>query len=196
MSGTPAMFLDRDGVIIENAHYLERLSDVCLIPGAAQAIRRLNNAHVPVFVVTNQSGVARGYFPESFIRDTHAHLDEMLALEGAHVDGWYFCPHHPSEGIDGYRLDCACRKPKPGMLFAAARDHDLDLSRSWLIGDNLTDCQAGAAAGCRTVLVRTGHGRSMMLPDDRTHLNLLAVVDALPDGVECVLQANASPKAA
>jgi D-glycero-D-manno-heptose 1,7-bisphosphate phosphatase len=183
MSGIPAMFLDRDGVIIENAHYLARLSDIRLIPGAAEAIRRLNIAGIPVVVVSNQSGVARGYFPESFVRETHAYLDDLLARQGARVDCWCFCPHHPEFG-----LDCPCRKPKPGMLLAAARERTLDLSQSWLIGDNVTDLQAGASAGCRTILVRTGHGATMQLADDWTCLNLQAVVDALPDAVEHFFQ--------
>lgn len=179
MSGTPAVFLDRDGVIIENAHYLARLEDIRFIPGAAAAIRRLNEAGVPVVVVSNQSGVARGYFPESFVRETHAHLDQLLAKEGAHIDRWCFCPHHP-----GFGADCECRKPKPGMLQTAARELNLDLECSWLIGDNLTDCEAGAAAGCQTILVRTGHGASMKLPDDCTALNLYGVADSLLEAVE------------
>ena len=179
MAGIPGMFLDRDGVLIENAHYLARLSDIRLIPGAAAGIRRLNLAGVPVVVITNQSGVARGYFPESFVREAHAFLDDLLAREGARIDGWYYCPHHPD-----YGLDCECRKPKPGMLRTAAHELNLDLARSWLIGDNLTDCEAGTAAGCRTILVRTGHGATMNVPEDWTGLNLQAVVDALPDAVD------------
>jgi D-glycero-D-manno-heptose 1,7-bisphosphate phosphatase len=179
MSGIPAMFFDRDGVIIENAHYLARLSDIRPIRGAAAAIRRLNMSGIPVVVITNQSGVARGYFPESFVRETHSYLNELFAREDARVDAWYYCPHHPEHG-----LDCDCRKPKPGMLLSAAREMNLDLSRSWLIGDNLTDCEAGAAAGCRTILVRTGHGAKMAIPVDSTDLNLQAVVDGLPDAVD------------
>ncbi len=191
MSGIPAMFLDRDGVIIENAHYLARLSDVRLIPGAAAAIRRLNVAGVPVVVVSNQSGVARGYFPESFVRETHDYLDDLLARQGARIDGWYFCPHHPEFGPD-----CECRKPKPGMLLAAARERTLDLSQSWVIGDNMTDLQAGASSGCRTILVRTGHGATMQLPNDWTCLNLQAVVDALSDAVEHFFQRRELRRAA
>jgi D-glycero-D-manno-heptose 1,7-bisphosphate phosphatase len=191
MSGIPALFLDRDGVIIENAHYLARLSDIRPIPGAAAAIRRLNLAGVPVVVITNQSGVARGYFSESFVRDTHSHLEELFAREGARVDGWYFCPHHPAHG-----LNCECRKPKPGMLQTAALEMNLDLSRSWLIGDNLTDCEAGAAAGCRTILVRTGHGATMSIPEDRTSLNLQAVVDELPDAVDYFFERHEYRRAA
>lgn len=191
MAGTPAMFLDRDGVIIENAHYLARIEDIRLIPGSAASIRRLNQAHIPVVVITNQSGVARGYFPESFVCDTHVYLNELLAAEGARVDGWYYCPHHPEHGFD-----CDCRKPKPGMLQTAAEDKNLDLSRSWLVGDNLTDIEAGAAAGCRTILVRTGHGASMRVPDDRSILKLESIEDTLADAIECYFRTKDRQQAA
>lgn len=179
MSGIPAMFLDRDGVIIENAHYLARLEDIRLIHGSAAAIRRLNEFGMPVIVVSNQSGVARGYFAESFVQRTQEFLNELLAREGARVDAWYFCPHHPDFGAN-----CDCRKPKPGMLRTAALDWNLDLSRSWLVGDNITDIEAGAAAGCRNILVRTGHGASMTLPADSSRIRLEAVVETLADAVD------------
>lgn len=191
MAAVSAVFLDRDGVIIENAHYLARLEDIRLIPGAAGAIRRLNLAGIPVVVITNQSGVARGLFPEAFVGEAHAYLDDLFGKQGARIDRWYYCPHHPEHGGD-----CTCRKPKPGMLQTAAAELSLDLSRSWLIGDNLTDCEAGAAAGCRTVLVRTGHGASMSIPEDRLKLNLQAVVDALPDAVDFYFKSQVERRAA
>lgn len=153
-----AVFLDRDGTLIEEVHYLARPEQVRLIPGAAEAVRRLNHLGVLVVVVTNQAGVARGYFPESRVAEVHAHLAMLLAEQGARVDAFYFCPHHPTEGAGAYRVACDCRKPRPGMLLAAARDLDIDLSRSWMIGDKPCDAEAGRAAGCRSVLVRTGHG--------------------------------------
>lgn len=153
-----AVFLDRDGTLIEEVHYLSRPEQVKLIPGAADAVRRLNDLGVLVVVVTNQAGVARGYFPEGRVAEVHAHLAALLAEQGAKVDAFYFCPHHPTEGAGKYRIECDCRKPRPGMLLAAARDLDLDLSRSWMIGDKPCDAAAGRAAGCRSVLVRTGHG--------------------------------------
>jgi len=191
MSALPAVFLDRDGVIIENAHYLARLDDIRPIAGAAEAIRRLNLAGIPVVVITNQSGVARGLFPESFVEDAHAYLDDLFGKQGARVDRWYYCPHHPE-----HSGDCACRKPKPGMLQTAAVEMNLDLARSWLIGDNLTDCEAGAAAGCRTILVRTGHGASMAIPADGSKLNLQAVVESLPDAVDFYFASQVQRRAA
>lgn len=153
-----AVFLDRDGTLIEEVNYLSSPEQVTLIPGAADAVRRLNALGVLVVIVTNQAGVARGYFPESRVAEVHAHLASLLAEQGARVDAFYFCPHHPTEGVGAYRVACGCRKPRPGMLLAAARDLDIDLSRSWMIGDKVCDADAGRAAGCRALLVRTGHG--------------------------------------
>jgi D-glycero-D-manno-heptose 1,7-bisphosphate phosphatase len=150
-----AVFLDRDGTLIEDAHYLADPDEVRLIPGAAEAVRALNAAGVLVIVVTNQSGVARGYFPESRVAEVHERLSRMLSVRGAKVDAYYYCPHHETKG------ECACRKPKPGMLLAAARDFDIDLAHSWMIGDKACDAGAGAVAGCRTLLVRTGHGATL-----------------------------------
>ncbi len=158
-----AVFLDRDGTLIEEVHYLADPEQVRLIPGAADAVRKLNDAGVLVIVVTNQAGVARGYFPESRVSAVHERLSRLLGECGAKVDAYYHCPHHPTEGRGEYRIECACRKPKPGMLLAAARDFDIELARSWMIGDKPCDAGAGAAAGCRTLLVRTGHGAK--LPD-------------------------------
>lgn len=184
MAGRAAVFLDRDGVIIEDVHHLSRLDQVKLVPGAGRAIRRLNEAGVPVVVVTNQSGVARGLFPESFIAEAHARLAELLAGDGACIDRFYYCPHHPDKGIEPYRVACDCRKPHPGMLLAAARDLGLILDRSWIVGDKLSDLKAGAAVGCRTILVRTGHGREQELPEDTNPLNLVADVPALPEAID------------
>jgi D-glycero-D-manno-heptose 1,7-bisphosphate phosphatase len=159
-----AVFLDRDGTLIEEVNYLSAPEQVRLISGAADAVRRLNDAGLLVVVVTNQAGVARGYFPESRVAEVHAHLSALLAECGAKIDAYFYCPHHPTEGIGAYRVACECRKPRPGLLLTAARELGIDLSRSWMIGDKLCDASAGEAAGCRTLLVRTGHGRD--LPND------------------------------
>jgi D-glycero-D-manno-heptose 1,7-bisphosphate phosphatase len=156
-----AVFLDRDGTLIEEVHYLSAPEQVRPIPGAADAVRQLNAAGVLVVVVTNQAGVARGYFPERRVAEAHERLSALLAEAGARVDAYFYCPHHPTEGVGAYRAECACRKPKPGMLLTAARELDIDLGRSWMIGDKPDDAEAGLAAGCRTILVRTGHGRAL-----------------------------------
>lgn len=148
----PAVFLDRDGTINEQMGYINHLSRFKLLPQAVPAIRRLNEAGVKVVVVTNQSGAARGYFPASLVDEVHAHLKQLLAAGGAHLDGIYTCLHGPADG-------CACRKPRPALMEQAARDLDLDLSRSYLVGDRYSDIQTAANAGAQGILVLTGYGR-------------------------------------
>jgi D-glycero-D-manno-heptose 1,7-bisphosphate phosphatase len=160
MQPRPALFLDRDGVVIEEVDYLSHPGQVVLIRGAAQAIALVNRHAIPVIVATNQAGVARGYFPESNVALVHEHLNQLLAAHGAHIDRYYYCPHHPTEGVGSYARACACRKPQPGMLLKAAAQLHLDLEKSWLVGDKLSDLQAGIAAGCQTILVETGYGRA------------------------------------
>jgi D-glycero-D-manno-heptose 1,7-bisphosphate phosphatase len=162
MEKRPAFFLDRDGVIIEEVCYLSEPSQVRLLAGSAAAIARLNRLEIPVVVVTNQAGVAHGYFPESRVAEVHRRLDELLAAEGAFVDRYYYCPHHPSASHDRYRAACQCRKPRPGMLLAAAKQLGLDLKRSYLVGDKPSDIEAGVRAGCSAILVRTGYGSSVL----------------------------------
>jgi len=152
-----AVFIDRDGTINEEKEYLYRTDEFAFIPGAPQAIRLLNEAGFLVIVVTNQSGVARGYYTEEDVQLLHRHIAAQLEPFGARVDGWYYCPHHPA-GRGSYALPCRCRKPLPGMLLEAAGRFAIDLGSSIMIGDKLVDMQAGAAAGCRPILVRTGYG--------------------------------------
>lgn len=178
------VFLDRDGTVIEEKHYLSRPEDVVLLPTAAETIARLNSLAIPVVVVTNQAGIARGYFPESRLVEIHARLDELLACEGATINRYDYCPHHPIEGLGHYRIDCDCRKPKPGMLSRAALPLKIDLSQSLMVGDRLGDLQAGANAGCQSALVRTGYGASMALDFDPLELRFLGAFLTLGDAVE------------
>lgn len=155
----PAVFLDRDGTINEQMGYINHLSRFHLLPGVGGAIRSLNECGLPVVVVTNQSGLARGYFPESLLDAVHEEMHRLLALEGAHLDGLYVCPHHPEAKEERYRLACSCRKPKTGLLEQAAAEMGLDLHRSYVVGDRWSDLRCGAAAGATTILVLTGYGR-------------------------------------
>jgi D-glycero-D-manno-heptose 1,7-bisphosphate phosphatase len=166
MARKRAVFLDRDGTINEEKEYLHRSEDFSFIPGAPAAIRLLKEAGFLVIVVTNQSGIGRGYFDEEAVHRLHRYMDEELDHYGAAVDGYYLCPHHPRHGIGDYRKECCCRKPLPGMLLEAARDFDIDLAASYIIGDKLADIEAGLAAGCRPLLVSTGYGKeqSVLLP--------------------------------
>jgi D-glycero-D-manno-heptose 1,7-bisphosphate phosphatase len=180
----PAMFLDRDGVVIEDTNYVRSIDKVRLIPGSAEAIAALNRAGWTVAIATNQAGIARGLFSFETVNEIHEHLVELLRVYGAHVDGFYFCPHHPAGEVKEYRCECECRKPKPGMLLKAANELGIDLTRSWMIGDRISDLEAGSAVGCKTVLVRTGYG-SLVNPVElnRESLNLELISANLSDAV-------------
>ena len=154
-----AVFLDRDGTINEQMGYINHLSRFRLLPGVGEAIRLLNEYGLPVVVATNQSGLARGYFPASLLDAVHAEMGRLLALAGAKIDGLYVCPHHPEAKEEQYRLDCSCRKPRTGLLEQAARELGLDLRRSYMVGDRWSDLRCGAAAGATPLLVLTGYGR-------------------------------------
>ena len=158
MAKNRAVFLDRDGTINVEQEYLYRIEHFAFIPGAPQAIKLLKDAGFFVIVVTNQSGVARGYYDEAAVHDLHRYMDAELARIGAGVDAYYFCPHHPEQGIGDYKKECECRKPLAGMLLQAAADFSLDLKSSFIIGDKLADMEAGLKADCRPLLVRTGYG--------------------------------------
>lgn len=153
-----AVFLDRDGTVNVEKSYLHHPKEFEFIPGAPEAIRLLKEAGFVVIVVTNQSGVARGYYDEEAVHRLHRFVDGELAAAGTGIDAYYLCPHHPLHGVGPYRVECACRKPLPGMILAAAAAHGIDLGRSWLVGDKAIDVEAGVAAGCRPILVRTGYG--------------------------------------
>ncbi len=158
----PAVFMDRDGTISEEVGYVNHLSRYRLLPRSLEAIRLINEAGLMAIVTTNQSGVARGYFSQDLVEAVHAHLLSLAAGAGARLDAIYYCPHHPAEGSPPWRAACDCRKPKPGMILRAAREHGIDLERSYVVGDSVVDIEAGAAAGVRGVLVLTGYGRGLL----------------------------------
>jgi D-glycero-D-manno-heptose 1,7-bisphosphate phosphatase len=177
----PAVFLDRDGTINEEAGYLNHPSRLKLVRGAAAAIQRLNEKGLLAVAVTNQSGVGRGYFTEGVLAATHERMRVLLARLGARLDAVYYCPHHPDD-------KCACRKPKPGMIRRAARDLPVDLEHSYMVGDRIKDCQFGAAMGLRTVLVLTGYGRGEHeYQRDRWTMEPDHVARNLPEAVEWIL---------
>ncbi len=159
MRPQPAVFLDRDGTINEQMGYINHISRFILLPGAATAIRCLNEQNIPVVVVTNQSGLARGYFPPSLLDEVHAKMERELEAEGAHVDGLYICPHHPEAKEEQFRKACDCRKPRTGLLEQAAEELGLDLNRSFMVGDRWSDLKCGVQVGATSILVLTGYGR-------------------------------------
>jgi D-glycero-D-manno-heptose 1,7-bisphosphate phosphatase len=181
------VFLDRDGTLIEEAGYLDRLERLVFFPYAVDAVRLLNRGGFGVVIVTNQAGIARGLFKESFVADAHRYIGERIAAGGARVDGFYYCPHHPDAVVEAYRLRCECRKPRPGMLTHAAADLGIDLSRSFVVGDRWHDLEAGQAVGARGVLVRTGSGRSEEATG-RPAVAPAAIVDNLIEAVSWILR--------
>ena len=152
-----AIFLDRDGTINRYVGFLRDIEQFELLPGAAEAIRRINASGYLAIVVTNQPVIARGEVTREQLREIHDKMETLLGREGAYVDAIYYCPHHPHRGYPGevaeLKIDCDCRKPKPGLLLQAAEDYNIDLTKSWMIGDSQSDMQAGEAAGCKTALV-------------------------------------------
>lgn len=155
----PAVFLDRDGTVNEQMGYINHISRFRLLPRAASAIRLLNDQGIPVVIVSNQSGLARGYFPDVLLDEVHEKMNRLLAGAGAHLDGIYVCPHHPEAVVAKYRAACDCRKPKTGLLTRAAADLDLDLGRSYIVGDRWSDLKAAERCQATGVLVLTGYGR-------------------------------------
>lgn len=154
-----AVFLDRDGTMVEDADYLDHADRLLILPKVGDAIRLLNENNMLAVMITNQSGVARGYFPESTVNEVHERLKKILAEDKAHLDGIYYCPHHPDVGLPEYRMDCSCRKPGTGMIEAAVRDLNIDLGRSYMVGDKVIDMEAAHNAGVPGVMVMTGYGR-------------------------------------
>ena len=159
MTSRPAVFIDRDGTLTEEVGYVNHPSRLRLLPRSAEAIRRLNAAGVAAVVVTNQAGIARGYFSEKLLDEVHDVLRAQLAAAGARLDGLYACVHHPSEGEPPYRARCDCRKPQPGLLVRAAAELGLDLTRSTMVGDKASDLVPARTVGAGAVLVLTGYGR-------------------------------------
>ena len=182
------MFIDRDGCLTEEVGYVNHVSRIRLLPRSAEAVRKLNEAGLPAVVVTNQAGIAKSYFSEAVLEAVNDEARRQLAAGRARLDGLYVCTHHPDEGEPPFRADCDCRKPRPGLLLRAARDLDLDLGASVVIGDKMSDVATARAVGAVGVLVLTGYGRGEW--EHRRHLwtdKPDHVADDLLEAVEWVL---------
>lgn len=152
-----AVFIDKDGTLVENVPYNVDPARIALVPGAVAGLRRLARLGYRLFVVSNQAGLALGRFDEPALGRAWRHLEQMLADGGVRLDGFYYCPHHPQGSVAALTTACACRKPAPGMLLRARTEHGIDLAASWMVGDILDDVEAGRRAGCRTILVDVGN---------------------------------------
>lgn len=173
-----AVFLDKDGTLIENVPYNVDPTQIQWCEGAIASLQQLHQAGYKLFVITNQSGVARGYFAETELAIVEHHLTQELAQFSIPLAGFYYCPHHPDGTIAPYNIDCVCRKPEPGLLLRAAADHQIDLNASWFIGDILHDVAAGRAAGCRTILIDNGNETEWELSLQRLPHHLVANLTA------------------
>ncbi len=162
-----AVFLDKDGTLIEDVPYNVNPALIRLTPGAEMGLRLLHQAGYQLIVISNQSGVARGYFPEAALTGVEARLQQLLGDFGVPLTGFYYCPHHPQGQVAAYAIDCTCRKPEPGLILQAAQEHGIELSQSWFIGDILNDMEAGMRAGCRTILLDNGNETEWILSPPR-----------------------------
>jgi D-glycero-D-manno-heptose 1,7-bisphosphate phosphatase len=186
-SGQAAVFLDRDGTLIEEVGYLDRPERIELYPWSADAIRALNRAGLRIVLVSNQSGVARGFFTEAVVQAVHDHLARLLGAGGAHIDAYYYCPHHPDGKVAEYARVCDCRKPARGLVDRAVRELGIDPQRSFAVGDRWLDVALARAVGARGILVRTGYG----LTEEARPVNGLAadaIVDNLVEAASWVLR--------
>jgi D,D-heptose 1,7-bisphosphate phosphatase len=175
-----AVFLDRDGTIIEDVGYLNSPDQIKFIPGSVEAIKLLKDAGYKVIIITNQAGVARGLISEDMLQTIDKIIHKWILHGGGHLDGIYYCPHHPEHGVYPYRQECECRKPNLGMIKKATKAHNIDLSQSYIIGDKATDVETGQRAGIKTVMVLSGLGKEekklLKNPPDHVAENLLAAV--------------------
>lgn len=173
-----AVFLDRDGTINEEVGYLNSLEQLRIFPAAFDAVRMINEAGMKVVVVTNQSGIARGFFDEDFVNTVHARINVIFQEKSAFIDRFYYCPHHSTEGVGKYRVSCDCRKPAPGMLIKASEELDIDLPGSYVVGDMAKDVELANNVGARGILVRTGYGKNVKASDIKPAYIARDILDA------------------
>ncbi|HEX8183177.1 MAG TPA: D-glycero-beta-D-manno-heptose 1,7-bisphosphate 7-phosphatase [Blastocatellia bacterium] len=182
-----AIFIDRDGTINKDTGYVSRPDELIIYPYAAEAVRLVNESGLKAIVITNQSGVARGLYTEETLAAIHDRMTRELAREGARIDAIYYCPHHPEIGDEPYRRACECRKPGPGMLRQAAREHGIDLARSYVIGDKASDMNLATGAGAQGVMVLTGYGRETIANRERWYCEPVIIADNLLEAVKLIL---------
>ena len=171
-----AVFLDRDGTIVEDVDYMFSPDQIRFIGGACEAIKLLNDANYKVIIISNQSGVARGKLDEAALQAIDKSIKKLILSSGAYIDASYYCPHHPHEGSGSYRQECECRKPSPGMIKRSAREHNIDLKNSYMVGDKETDIKAGKNAGCKVILI-SNNGSTIAEESDYIARDILEAVN-------------------
>ena len=182
-----AVFIDRDGTINKEVNYLHKIEDLEILPGVAEAVKLLNTGGFLVIVPTNQSGIARGYYSVEDMQKINDEISRRLEKEGAHIDAFYFCPHHPKGKVEEFTLPCDCRKPEPGMFLKAAEDFNIDFSTSFSVGDKIRDLKPAKELGGRGILVKTGYGLEELKDKENWQVEPDYVAEDLMDGVKWIL---------
>lgn len=185
----PAIFIDRDGTINEQMGYVNHTSRFVMLPRVPEAFRMVNQAGFLAIIVSNQSGVARGYFPIELIYSINSMMKESVGKQGGHIDGIYFCPHYPKGSVQEYAMECDCRKPRTGLIERACRDFEIDLMRSYMVGDHYTDMELAERLDIKGILVRTGYGAGVIeynLPGMANKPSYIA--DDLLDAVKWIIE--------
>jgi D-glycero-D-manno-heptose 1,7-bisphosphate phosphatase len=189
----PAVFLDRDGTLIEDVGYLSRVEDLSWFPWSIDAIRLLNRAGFLVFVTTNQGGIGLGFYDQQLVHDVHAIMSGDVAASGGRIDDLFFCPHHPLAVTPELRIECDCRKPRPGMIQQARARHSIDVTRSFVVGDKLADVGMATNAGAQGILVRTGYGEATLAQHAGAVPGAAFVAQTLLEAVDWILERAGFP---
>jgi len=189
----PAVFIDRDGTINEQLGYINHTTRFHIFPFVAEAVKLLNDNGFLAIVVTNQSGIGRGYYPEDLVLELHARLKEHLEERGAGLDGIYYCPHHPHAELEAFREECQCRKPRTGLIEQALRDFDIDMDHSYVVGDRYVDVDFARRAGLKGVLVKTGYGLGEMTYNAEGNPEPVFTAEDLLDAVKRILEQEQKP---
>ena len=190
----PAVFVDRDGTLIHDVGYLSRVEDVRWYPWSIDALRLLNRAGFLVCITTNQGGIGLGFYGPDLVERVHAEMSAAVESAGGRIDGLFFCPHHPLAVVEAYRVECDCRKPRPGMIRQAAERFDIDLARSFVIGDKMADIGLAANAGARGILVKTGYGPAEVVRHHGTIPGAAFVADTVFEAADWILAQSGFPK--
>lgn len=184
----PTVFIDRDGTINEQMGYINHASRFLIFPFVAEAVRLLNETGLLAIVVSNQSGIGRGYYPEALVTELHGCLNEHLAENGARLDNIYYCPHHPHAEVEEFRKECNCRKPRTGLIDQALKDFDIDMEHSYVVGDRYVDVDFARRAGLKGVIVRTGYGLGELQYNAEGNPDSVYTAEDLLDAVKWILE--------